>query len=129
MNNSKKLAWQQGSAALYAEIDLEVTIVDNQLFRVIIPEGVQPKWSDAIRFAAHLFVECYAWKNPQLANATIAVNEIKTVSSDTTVCSLAYVTFQALCSACRLDGEEKFSFNRILGSFAINQRESGISDV
>lgn len=120
MNVSKKLLWQQGAVAQYAEIDLFVASSGGEGISVAIPDHVAPPWAEAIRFAVALFGESYAWQQPAVAQMAVRVRSIKAVPGDTTVFSLAYVTFQALCSAWNIDGEGVFAFNRSTGSYSFS---------
>jgi hypothetical protein len=112
MNVSKKFRWQQGAVAQYAEIDLFVVPSDGNGISIAIPDHVLPPWTEAIRFAVTLFSESYVWQQPKVAQMAVRVKSIKAVPGDTTLFSLAYVTFQALCSAWNIDGERVFAFNR-----------------
>jgi hypothetical protein len=125
MNVSKKLVWQQGAVAQYAEIDLFVASSDGEGISIAIPNHILPQWSDAIRFGVTLFSESYAWQQPAVARMAVRVQSLKAVPCDTTLFSLAYVTFQALCSAWNIDGEGMFAFNRSSGSYSFNLQTLG----
>lgn len=127
MSVSKKLLWQQGFVAQYAEIDLAVNPSDGVGRGVVIPDHILPHWSNAINFAVALFAETYAWQLPVVAEMTVRVQSIRAVPGDTTLCALAYVTFQALCSAWNVDGEQVFSFNQSSGSYSFNLPTLGAS--
>ena len=120
MNVSKKLLWQQGAVAQYAEIDLFVAPSDGEGISIAIPDHVLPPWKEAIRFGVALFAERYAWQQPAVAQMAVRVESLKAVPGDTSLFSLAYVTFQALCSAWNIDGEGMFAFNRSSGSYSFN---------
>ena len=120
MNVSKKLLWQQGAVAQYAEIEVFVAPSDGEGIDISIPDHVLPPWTEAIRFGMALFVASYAWQQPAIAQMAVRVESLKTVPCDTTLFSLAYVTFQALCSAWNIDGESVFAFNRSSGSYSFN---------
>lgn len=117
MVGSKKLAWQQGAFAQHAEIELVVEPREVEGISVIILEDVSPHWSNAIRFGVTLFAEHFAHGSPAVAQMGVRVESLKTMPCDTTPIALAYVTFQALCSAWGMDGEEVFVFNRPTGSY------------
>jgi len=121
MNVSKKLLWQQGLVAQYAEINLDVEHSDDSEINTIVPDHIQPHWSNAIRFGVALFAESYTWQQPAVARMTVRIQAIKAVPGDTSVCSLAYVTFQALCSAWNIDGEKVFAFDRSSGNYSFSR--------
>ncbi len=120
MKASKQLHWQHGAVALYAEIHLDVESSQGERQELTIAQPVPPQYSGAIQFAVNLFVETYGWQDSALANLDVTVLSIKGVPGDTTLCAIAYVTFQAICDAFNRDGELSFSFNRGSGTFSIN---------
>ena len=55
-----------------------------------------------------------------VAQIDVSILSITAVPGDTTLCSLAYVAFHALCSASNVDGEQVFAFDRSSGRFSIS---------
>jgi hypothetical protein len=119
MKVSKKLLWQQGAAALFAEIEIDVERSNGAGIEIRCPDSIQPQWSNAISFAANLFTESFAWREPMVAQIDVSILSISAVPGDTTLCSLAYVAFHALCFASNVDGEQVFAFDRSSGAFSI----------
>ena len=117
---SKKLLWQQGAVAQYAEVGLVITASDTNV--IVIPDHIRPHWSVAIRFGVGLFVEQFAWQQPTIAQMAVHVQSLKAVPGDTTLLALAYVTFHAICSAWNVDAEQMFVFDRSSGSFSFDRR-------
>ncbi len=121
-NVSKKLLWQQGVVAQYAEIDLDVAMLESESINIILPDHLLSHWSDAIRFAVSLFSESFAWQQPAITQMTVRILSIKAVPGDTTLFSLAYVTFHALCTAWNVDGEQIFAFDQSSGNYLFKIR-------
>lgn len=120
MKVSKKLLWQQGTVALFAEIEIDVERSNGTEIEIRCSDTTEPHWSNAISFAANLFSESFAWREPTVAQIDVLILSIKAVPGDTTLCSLAYVAFHAICTACNIDGEQVFTFDRSSGRFSIN---------
>ncbi len=118
MKTSHKLSWQQGVVAQFAEIDLVIKQRFSGKIGLTLPDNVLSEWADAIRFGVTLFRNSYASKNPAIGNMLVQVRAINGVPSDTTTCALAYVTFQSLCSAWNIDGEQLFAFDRSTGNYS-----------
>lgn len=119
MQVSKKLSWQKGGFAIFAEVNADIERSGANGIEIRWNEEVEPRWSCAISFAANLFTESFAWEHPHVNQSTMRVLSIGVVPGDTSVTALAYVAFHALCAAYNLEGEHVLNFDRLSGSFSI----------
>jgi hypothetical protein len=120
MKHSKRLAWQHGTTGIFAEVVLEVEHIPGQQYHVATNECIDLRWMNAIHFGAACFVESFSCFRREVGECAISVHSVRAVPGDTTVCSLAYVTFHSLCAAFNLDGGDRFLFDTMTGAFRLN---------
>jgi hypothetical protein len=124
MNHSHRIAWQKGNIGVFAEIALNVQSATGQQHMLVIEQSIGGQMKDAIRFGVALFLESFGYRQKEIAECAIVVQSVKIVPGDTTTCSLAYVTFHALCNAFDIDGKVMFDFDSKSGSFLITTAQA-----
>jgi hypothetical protein len=117
MEGNKRLAWQKGSRAIFAEAFVSVQKLSEEHWSIEIPNNIDNSWKIGIRFGIELFRECFGTNAKLTPGVHIKVTEFTGQSVDTTLLSIAYVIFHALGNAMHIDGSEIFKFDTGNGDF------------
>ena len=126
MEGKCRLAWQKGATAIFAEASVNVQQLSNDEWSIKMPANINSIWAIGVRFGVEMFRECLRI-NEQLASGfRIRINQFIGQSVDTTLVSVAYVTFHALGNAMRTDTGRIFKFDESSGSFVVNLPETAI---
>jgi len=120
MNGNFNLSWHKGQVAQYAEIELEITSTETEIYGVIMPDYTTPLFANAIQFGVNIFATTHRHKIPDLDKLSIVVLNLRAIPCDTNVWSLAYATFQSMCNAFNINGNHIFYFNQESGKFTLS---------
>lgn len=120
MSISHSLGWHKGRIVQCGEIEIELKSTGTKHRGLILPERLDPLLANAIQFGANIFTTAFRSKVAVYSHLSIVVVAVRAVPCDTTVWGMAYVTFQAICDAFRIDGNSVFSFDRQTGKFTLS---------
>ncbi|WP_254510989.1 hypothetical protein [Anatilimnocola floriformis] len=113
-----RLAWQKGDFAKYAEVALEVSVLEATGLQVTYRRELTAAHRLAIEFGAAMFIERYSAVLPHCRQCKIDVVSVRTAEPDTTLQSIAYVVFQALCKFFQVGSGDSFYFCTESGCFS-----------
>lgn len=120
MNSSKRIAWQRGNFATFAEIEIELSgsSVDHD---IASPQGidlVDSRWRSGVLMALALLRE-------KLARVSVATDTQVTITTfrgqpgDTTTMAAAYVTFHAVAEKLAPELVGEFVFDEEKAEYTI----------
>ena len=119
MKTYQKLCWQNNGNALYAEIEILSTKSTSGKLYLSLIKDIENKYINSIQFAYDLFKDNYSWKYPDIIMFDVHVTSVKTNSVDTSLLSIVYVTYCALCLSNCIDASEYASFDKSNGKICI----------
>jgi hypothetical protein len=118
MNGSYRLAWQSGQCALFAELSLQCDWVTRPGLEMNVLSDVPYAWQVGLRFGGEVFAQAVLWRE-RGRGLSVRVESLRGQPSDTTVCAVAYATFQALRAATGNGESDAFRFDVSTGQFTL----------
>jgi hypothetical protein len=97
---NRRLAWQRGVRALYAEIAIKIEDSEGANGSICGLETINGTWTPGIIFGIGLAKE-WTKEIVDWANVSISIVSFRGMESDTTITAAAYVAFQAVADAAR----------------------------
>jgi len=112
MNSSKRIAWQRGNFATYAEIDIDLSseISGYDITNPVGIELVDSRWRPGVLFALSLLHE----KLPRVKESSdtqVTITMFRGQPGDTTTMAAAYVMFHAVAQKLAPKLMEEFVFD------------------
>jgi len=121
MNSIKRIAWQQGVFATFAEIDIELKNANNE-DAITNPMGldvVDSHWRSGVLFALALLRE----KLPRVSASwytQVTISKFHGQPCDTTMMAVAYVTFHAVAQKQAPELLKEFIFDEENAQYVIS---------
>ena len=120
MNNSKRIAWQRGNFATFAEIEVELNSGSSD-YDLAVPRGldfVDDRWRSGVLLALSLLRE----KLPRVLDSMdtqVTITSFRGQPGDTTVMAVAYVTFHAVAEKLAPELLDEFVFDEEKAEYTI----------